>query len=170
LLTQGIFYRGSILHHTLALRRKVLRSHIESGSEHILRAMKKNTTRRQIIHTISAARKIGIRVKVFVIHGYPGENMVTTKETLSLLEQIKPYADRVSLFRFVPLPGTYVFKNPKEFNLQNTNKNNDDWSRFHIHHNSHHWWGTEEDFAEVELSYRYLKLFIENEWPDTFYK
>jgi hypothetical protein len=47
---------------------------------------------------------------VFVIHGYPGENNTTTADTISLLRQLGDSLSRVSLFRFVPLPGTQVYE------------------------------------------------------------
>ncbi len=144
---------------------------VESGSESLLKAMKKNITREQIIATLKLAKSIGINAKVFIIHGYPGENMATTLETISLLEQVKCYIDRISLFRFVPLPGTYVYNNPKEFHLHGTDRDSDwngDWGKYHIYNNDFHWWGTSDDFIEMDRGYVLLQQYVDSIWPNEF--
>jgi len=141
---------------------------MESGSPTILQAMKKNISPDMIRKAVRDTHSLGIKVKLFVIHGFPGENHSTTRETRSLLEELAPYVERVSLFRFVPLPGTYVYKCPEEFNLHGTNHDedwDDDWSKFHIHHNDRHWWGDKRDFAEVCSSYAELNACVEGLWP-----
>ncbi len=138
---------------------------IESGNEWLLKRMRKNTTREQIVHAIIIAKKYNLKVKAFIIHGFPGENMKTTVDSISLLEKIKEHVDRVSLFRFVPLPGSYVFRHPDEFHLH---LNGNDWDRYHIYNNDHHWWGTTEDFLEMNNGYNLLKQYIEAVWPETF--
>jgi radical SAM superfamily enzyme YgiQ (UPF0313 family) len=142
---------------------------MESGSESILKAMRKNITPEQIENTVRKTYTLGINVKLFVIHGYPGENAETTNETISLLEKIAPMIERVSLFRFVPLPGTYVYDHPHEFDLHGTNRDADwdgDWSKYHIHHNNYHWWGSKDTFEIVTDAYEKLDTFVKNRWPD----
>jgi anaerobic magnesium-protoporphyrin IX monomethyl ester cyclase len=75
---------------------------MESGSESLLKAMRKNTRREQIRRAVHAAADADIAAKVFVIHGFPGENVQTTDDTISLLAELAPGLARVSLFRFVP--------------------------------------------------------------------
>jgi radical SAM superfamily enzyme YgiQ (UPF0313 family) len=137
---------------------------VESGSEKMLRAMGKNISINQIRQAITLATAIGIHVKIFLVHGFPGETLASTRETISLLEDIHPMVDRVSLFRFAPLPGSYVFQNPKIFNLHLPEKISD-WGKFHIYHNQYHWWGSQQDFQEVELSYQQLNNFVIEHWP-----
>ena len=142
---------------------------MESGSETILKAMRKNITQEQIRRAVRITHDLGINVKLFVIHGYPGENAATTQETLNLLQDIAPQVDRVSLFRFVPLPGTYVYDHSHEFNIRGTNRDSDwngDWSKYHIHHNPYHWWGNEADFKIITDSYQKLHTFVQEAWPD----
>ncbi len=143
---------------------------MESGSPRILTAMKKNITPDRIRSTIKTTRELGIKVKVFLVHGFPGEDMESTKETLDLLEELSPYIDRTSLFRFVPLPGTYVFNNPQEFNLRGTNHSEDwdgNWAKYHIHHNNFHWWGSDEQFQTLNRSYEMIRSYVEDRWPET---
>jgi anaerobic magnesium-protoporphyrin IX monomethyl ester cyclase len=57
---------------------------VESGSEQLLRAMRKNTTRVQIANAVQWANNAGIEAKAFIIHGYPGENLATTVQAARL--------------------------------------------------------------------------------------
>ncbi|WP_170323801.1 B12-binding domain-containing radical SAM protein [Cryptosporangium phraense] len=142
---------------------------MEAGDEGLLRAMRKNTTQAKIRAAVHMARTSGIKVKLFLIHGYPGENLTTTRTTMRLLEELAPEVERVSLFRFVPLPGTYVYENPAEFGLRGTDQDPDwdgDWSRYHIHHNHLHWWGSNEDFDEMQHGYDELAGMVARLWPE----
>lgn len=140
---------------------------MESGSESLLRAMRKNTTRAKIRAAVHATADAGIAAKAFIIHGFPGENEQTTDETISLLTELAPGIARVSLFRFVPLPGTQVYEQPEQYGIRGTHLQpgwDGDWSAFHIHHNDRRWWGTDSEWAQVESSYRRLRDFIEETW------
>lgn len=141
---------------------------VESGSESLLKAMRKNTTREKIRSAITWAADAGIEPKAFIIHGYPGENWQTTHETMELLESLRGILARVSLFRFVPLPGTQVYDVPMgPPPIHGTHLTADwdgDWEKFHIHHNDRHWWGSGADFAEVQESYAALEDFVEQRW------
>lgn len=138
---------------------------VESGSEKLLSAMGKNISCNQIRQAITLAYSLGIMVKIFLVHGFPGENLVTTHETIQLLKEISPMVDRVTLFRFVPLPGSYVFRNAQSFNL-NIPEHDINWERYHIYHNHRHWWGSKEDFREMEKGYHELKKFLAEMWPE----
>jgi radical SAM superfamily enzyme YgiQ (UPF0313 family) len=140
---------------------------MESGSESLLKAMRKNTKREQIRRAVRATVEAGIAAKVFVIHGYPGENKETTDETIALLSELRPSLARVSLFRFVPLPGTQVYEQAAAHRIRGTHLQpgwDHDWAKFHIHHNDRHWWGSEQDWAETQESYERLRDFIESAW------
>jgi len=137
---------------------------VESGSNKMLKVMGKNTTANQIRNAINLASSAGLMVKLFLIHGYPGENMETTDETISLLQELKDAISRVSLFRFVPLPGSYVYKNAEKFRIKTEKK---DWKKFHINHNNCHWWGDDNDFVIMNKAYRKLDEFINKTWPET---
>lgn len=89
--------------------------------------------------------------------------MASTRETISLLKDIGGMVDRVSLFRFVPLPGSYVFRNASKFGLL-IPEHIEDWDRFHIYHNDYHWWGNTNDFRQVEASYNELERFVADNW------
>lgn len=143
---------------------------IESGSEKILERMSKKITKEKIKTAIKATYDTGINIKVFLIHGFPGENHKTTKKTLALLDELADMIERVSLFRFVPLPGSYVYNNPKEFNLKILeNGMNEDWDKYSIHHNDTHWWGHEKDFNIMTEAFNKLDTYINKKWSLTRY-
>jgi len=71
---------------------------IESGSEWLLRRMRKNTTCEQIEHAINVAKRFNLKVKAFMIHEFPGENMRTTIDSISFLEKVRKYIDRKNKF------------------------------------------------------------------------
>jgi len=144
---------------------------VESGSQRILDRMDKCVTVEQVRYALRASYEVGIHNKVFLVHGFPGENWESTRETMQLLDEVRPWIHRVSLFRFVPLPGTYVYKNPHLFDLRGIDTEPDwdgDWGKYHIHHNQRHWWGSLADFSELNESYRALRDFVEERWPSRF--
>jgi radical SAM superfamily enzyme YgiQ (UPF0313 family) len=144
---------------------------VESGSQRILDAMDKRATIEQVVFALRETRAAGIKNKVFLVHGYPGEDRASTEETMRLLDQVGDWIDRVSLFRFVPLPGTYVFNNAATLGIRGTALTPDwdgNWGKFHIHHNMHHWWGTEDDFVKLTSSYYTLRDYVESRWPSRY--
>lgn len=144
---------------------------IESGSEFILKQMDKKISQEQVIKAVTTTYELGIKTKAFLIHGYPGENMETTDDTLRLLDKISHMIERVSLFRFVPLPGTYVYENGSQFNLRNTDRDTNwdgNWGKYHIHHNDIHWWGSEADFEIMNRGYEKLKNYVDAKWLEIY--
>lgn len=144
---------------------------VESGSQRILDAMDKRATIEEAKYALGLSFDNGIKNKVFLIHGFPGENQESTEETMRFLDQVGHLIERVSLFRWVPLPGTYVYNRALELGIRGTphDKNWDgDWGKFHIHHNHHHWWGSDKDFEILTLQYRNLREYVEKRWPSKF--
>ncbi|WP_437528599.1 radical SAM protein [Sorangium sp. So ce726] len=144
---------------------------VESGSQRILDAMEKRATIEQVNFALRESHAAGIKNKVFLVHGYPGEDEVSTEETMRLLDVVGRWIERVSLFRFVPLPGTFVYNNALNLGIRGTPHSQDwdgDWGKFHIHHNHHHWWGDEHDFARLTAAYLRLREYVEDRWPSRF--
>ena len=133
---------------------------IESGSPRILKLMNKQITIDEIKRAISITHNVGIRVKAFILHGFPGENIESTMETIQLLEELKEKIDRISLFRFVPLPGSPAYDNAQTYNLilpQN-------FEEIFIYNNERKWWGTEDEQIELEQAYQMLEDYVKKNW------
>ena len=97
--------------------------------------------------------------------------MASTDETIKFLDRVGHWIERTSLFRFVPLPGTYVFNNAKQLNIRGLPGSADwdgDWGRFHIHHNHHHWWGSVRDFDALTDAFWKLWDYVESRWPSKY--
>lgn len=90
---------------------------LETGSDKMMKLMNKQTTCTQAIKALKLCKKYEIKAKLFLIHGFPGENFETTIETINFLKENKEFIDRISLFRWAPLPGSYVYDNPKKFGI-----------------------------------------------------
>jgi len=133
---------------------------IESGSQRILDAMNKKITIEQIKKAINMTYEVGINIKAFLLHGFPGENMESTLETIELLEILKSKINRISLFRFVPLPGSYVYNNFNDFDLTLPNSYDD----IYIYNNERAWWGNEKDKNELKESYLLIENYIKQNW------
>ena len=133
---------------------------IESGSPRILDLMNKRITIEQIRQAILTTNKVGIKVKAFILHGFPGENMESTMETIRLLESLKDNIERISLFRFVPLPGSPAYYNAGKYDLH-LSENLED---IFIYNNDRKWWGSEDDQQELEKAYQMLEKYIKDNW------
>lgn len=81
---------------------------IESGSDRILKAMRKNLTREKIIHYVDKIHSHGIPVAGFFILGYIGETKEEIEETIRF--SLKLGLIRANYFNFLPFPGTTSFK------------------------------------------------------------
>ena len=77
--------------------------------------------------TIKVAKKAGIKTKAYLVVNFPGETPHTIKETIEFVERSKP--DKTLVSNFVPLPGSYVYDHPSEFNIDWMNV---DWDEYYL--------------------------------------
>jgi len=84
---------------------------IESGSNTMLKAMKKGITREQSLSVLKMAREVGIHLKLQFMGGYPGETQETLAETASLIRQAKLPPRRLTWT--TPLPGSELYEQAK---------------------------------------------------------
>jgi len=85
---------------------KFLHIPMQSGCNDVLSHMKRGYTRDDFIRIVNEARRMipAVTLSTDVIVGYPTEREECFKETMSLLQQVKP--DVVNISRFSPRPGT----------------------------------------------------------------
>jgi len=80
---------------------------IESGSNRVLKLMKKDMNLRQAEKIFTMCHKFGINTHAFLIIGYPGERLNDIKKTEKFIRKVKP--DSVSFFHATPFPGSELY-------------------------------------------------------------
>jgi radical SAM superfamily enzyme YgiQ (UPF0313 family) len=80
---------------------------VESGSPAMLKALGKRILPADVERAAAAVRKVGINLSVYLITGIPGEGEDDLRQTLRLIEKIKPQDGQVS--PLVYYPGTRLF-------------------------------------------------------------
>ena len=94
---------------------------VESGSQRILDLMNKGTKVEDIRRSIQLAKAYGMKCRVYLIAGYPGETIESLDETISMIREVEP--DDVSVYPLIPYPGTPLFENRKKYRITFIDKN-----------------------------------------------
>jgi len=89
---------------------------IETGSQDLLDKMKKGIKVEQAVKSIQMAKDEGLKVKLFLIFGFPGENRRTIEETKQFLLETKP--DNWTVSTFLPLPDSDVWLHPDKYDIE----------------------------------------------------
>ena len=89
---------------------------VESGSQEMLKLMRKGTTVELNAQAIKWAKEAGISVAVSLVIGYPGETPEMLQQTIDFLYKTKP--DYVYMCEAVPYPGTELANYVKELGLE----------------------------------------------------
>lgn len=85
---------------------------LESGSERVLKALKKGTSVSQSREAFSLAKKVGVRRMACCMVGNPEEEIEDIKKTSDLLKEIRP--DFVRFYYTTPFPGTELYQMAKK--------------------------------------------------------
>jgi len=104
---------------------------VESGSNRVLKQMKKNITREDVIERIAVLKRANVAWAVYIMAGLPEETAEDVDLTADLIRRIRP--ERVVLSFFTPYPGTALFDRCAELGLVSETM---DWSR-HNHQSPH---------------------------------
>ncbi|MDO8498265.1 MAG: radical SAM protein [bacterium] len=102
---------------------------VESGSERILKIVRKKIKPEMVVDTVSKLAEVGIRTKGYFILGFPSETREEMQRTVYFMCQLRdivqevaisnPYTPlgkqnrarfRGSMFEFRPYPGTFIYK------------------------------------------------------------
>lgn len=84
----------------------------ESGSQKVLDLMKRGVTVEQIRETTKLAQKYGIEAGLFVMLGYPGEEVADIRATIDHLKRTRP--DQFLITVAYPLKGTPLYREVEE--------------------------------------------------------
>lgn len=147
---------------------------LETGSDTILQKMDKGITVAQARKVLNQVYEAGISAKIFIISGLPGETEQTNQETIDFLKEMgKEKIRRVSLLRFVPLPGSKVYDDPDTYgiraDIKNTLNNLDQYKKYRLYNEETNWWKDETEFKTRVKCYNKLKNFIDSIWPKEVY-
>jgi anaerobic magnesium-protoporphyrin IX monomethyl ester cyclase len=82
---------------------------VEKASDEQMHLLKKGTKVREVKETFKNCHELGIRAFANMLINTPGETEQDLKDTMDLLEEIKP--NIVSINIFTPYPGTEIFAN-----------------------------------------------------------
>lgn len=100
---------------------------VESGSNKVLKILKKGTTSEMIISAFELAKRVGLRRFASFMIGSPGETREDIDATLTLAKRIDP--DFTSFFYHTPFPGTESYKMAIENNwIKSEYDFSTDWS------------------------------------------
>jgi radical SAM superfamily enzyme YgiQ (UPF0313 family) len=80
---------------------------VETGSPRLLRELGKAITPEQAARAAAAVRRVGLNLSIYLITGVPGETEVELRETLALIDRLRPHDGQVS--PLVYYPGTALF-------------------------------------------------------------
>ena len=84
---------------------------VESGSDRILKRMRKNTTWAINGEACAVAKRHGIRIKASTMVGHPGETLEDVMKTKEWLLTFKP--DEFDVCILTPLPGSPIYEHPE---------------------------------------------------------
>jgi len=88
---------------------------VESGSDAILRRVRKGANRESIRLGIEAAKKAGIRVKTGWVFGLPG-TIAEQYESVAFMRELHPH--EISIHQLIPFPGTDYYAHPERHGIR----------------------------------------------------
>ncbi len=135
---------------------------IESGDESILKLMNKKISIDSIKAAIKGTKMAGLKTKGFLMFGFPSENMQSVANTLELLNELKPFLDRVNLFNFVPLHNSVCYKYPEKYGIRLKSKYVD----YSFYTGFQHWWGTDNEYKDLLEYKEELDSFIKSNFSN----
>ena len=88
---------------------------VESGSDAVLRRVRKGTDRESIRLGIESAKKAGIRVKTGWVFGLPG-TIDEQYESVAFMRELRPH--EISIHQLIPFPGTEYYAHPHRHGIR----------------------------------------------------
>lgn len=142
---------------------------VETGSDTLLQRMRKGVTVADAEKAIRQTKKYGMKVKLFIITGLPFETDDTHNETKKFLERMhsENLVDRISLLRYTPLAGSYIYDHPEPYGVKKNMLNSRNFSKVSLYRKSHNWWTDKSRYASCERWYKDMRKFIDDRWTDT---
>lgn len=99
----------------------------ESGSNRVLRSIRKGITVDQIENAVKQSAEVGINSVCNFMIGHPEDTRESIHETIDFMKKLAKYDPVLALAICVPFPGTYIFNHAKEIGVDILS---DDWDEF----------------------------------------
>ena len=99
---------------------------VETFDDAVLTLLQKGATVQDNINCLEVCREVGIKTRVLMMIGTPGQTPETIRKNKEALLTV-PY-DIVACTTFVPLPGSQIWRYPRQFNIRILSKNLDDYN------------------------------------------
>lgn len=139
---------------------------VETGSDELLKKLNKGITVAYAENAIKKTYDIGISVKLFIITGLPFETDDTHNQTKEFLRKMHKYVKRVSLLRYTPLAGSYIYDNPEKFGIKRSELGSKTFEKTKLYRDSHDWWIEKERLKKCDEWYDDMNRFINGYWND----
>ncbi len=114
-ITWSCSSRANVPERTLSVMKenglRLLMVGVESGSDEILKNIKKGITTEQIRRFMKSCKKLGISVHATFVLGLPGETRETIEKSIEFAKEIDPDTIQVSIA--TPYPGTELYEEAK---------------------------------------------------------
>ena len=99
---------------------------VETVDNNVMKIIDKTWQNEKIIRDfIENCKKVGIKTKICLIQGLPGEPSDIVEKTIKFLAETEP--DYASVSSFLPVPGSPIEKNYKNFGIKYIDK---DWNKY----------------------------------------
>jgi radical SAM superfamily enzyme YgiQ (UPF0313 family) len=97
---------------------KIIQFGVESGSEEILKSIRKGITLEQAIKAVKWSIEAGIKPVCSFMVPHPEDTMETIRETKNFMEKLKAMGALVVVSLTTPFPGTYLHDHAEEMGLR----------------------------------------------------
>jgi anaerobic magnesium-protoporphyrin IX monomethyl ester cyclase len=106
---------------------------VESGSDTVLKYIRKGVTRKEVLSCAEKLKKHGLNARVFFMLGMPFETKDDVYDTVTLMEILSEYKNIYvpAPTMFCPWPGTFLFEESKRFGF-NEPKSLEEWSNIEL--------------------------------------
>ena len=130
--------------------------------------MNKQCTVEDAKKAIRIVREHKINVKAFIITGLPFETKSTNEETKQFLREMgRDNINRISLLRFVPLPGSHIFNHPEEFGLKSDFAKNTSYTSYKLYgKTTGDWWKDNQELKLRDEIYEDIRNFMLKIWNE----
>lgn len=135
---------------------------VESFSDKVLRAMNKGFLAKDAVQNIIDAKSAGLKVSIFIIIGFPGEEEADFNETVENIKRYRKYFDEVGNLTLCCIPfGTDLHNNPYKYNIavKGSRVLKDFWLKWHTKDNSNNF------EIRVERLKKLIKVLYELDIP-----